>query len=153
MDLNQLGWNPFFEAHFNEAARDGSVAARVICEQRQLYTVSSEFGELEARVSGRLMHTAASRGDFPAVGDWVAAAPRPLENKATIHAVLPRRSKFCRKVATEKTEEQVVAANVDTVFLVSGLGTNFNLRRIERYLTLAWDSGAGPVIVLNKADL
>jgi len=153
MDLQQLGWNPFFEAHFNETARDGSIAARVICEQKQLYTVSTEFGEMEARVSGKLIHTASSRADFPAVGDWVVVAPRPEERKATIQAILPRRSKFCRKVVSTRTEEQVVAANVDTVFLVSGLGANFNLRRIERYLTLAWDSGASPVILLNKADL
>lgn len=153
MDLKRLGWNQFFETQFNQALRKDSIAARVTSEQRQLYTVFSEFGELEARVSGRMMHTATSRADFPAVGDWVAIAARPQEGKATIHAVLPRKSKFCRKVATEKTEEQVVAANVDTVFLVTGLGANFNPRRIERYLTLAWDSGARPVIVLNKADL
>jgi len=153
MDLKQLGWNSFFEGHFNDAARKGSIAARVICEQKQLYTIGTRFGELEARVSGRLMHTASSRADFPAVGDWVAVMPRLEERKATVHSILPRRSKFCRKVASVRTEEQVVAANVDTVFLVSGLGNNFNLRRIERYLTLAWDSGARPVILLNKADL
>ncbi len=153
MDLKQLGWNSFFEAHFNETARQGSIAARVICEQRQLYTIRTQFGELGARVSGKLIHTASSRADFPAVGDWVAVIPRPEERKATVHAILPRRTKFCRKVASARTEEQVVAANVDTVFLVSGLGSNFNLRRIERYLTLAWDSGATPVILLNKADL
>jgi len=153
MDLQQLGWNSFFEAHFNETAREGSIAARVICEQKQLYTISTQFGELGARVSGKLMHTASSRADFPAVGDWLAVSPRPEERKATINAILPRRSKFCRKVVSTKTEEQVVAANVDTVFLVSGLGANYNLRRIERYLTLAWDSGASPVILLNKADL
>jgi ribosome biogenesis GTPase len=153
MHLSKLGWDSFFEAHFKEVAGHGSVPARVACEQRQFYTVYTEFGEMGARVAGRIMHKASSRADFPAVGDWVAVRPRLEERQATIHAVLPRKSMFSRKVATAKTEEQVVAANVDTVFLVSALGFDFNLRRIERYLTLAWESGAKPVIVLNKADL
>jgi ribosome biogenesis GTPase len=92
---------------------------------------------------------------YPAVGDWVVVKPLVNEQKGIIHTVLPRKSKFSRKVAGERTEEQIVSANVDTVFIVSGLdgGRNFNLRRIERYLTLAWSSGATPVIILNKLDL
>lgn len=91
--------------------------------------------------------------EWPAVGDWVAVAARPQEGAATIHAVLPRRGCFSRKAAGERTEEQVVAANVDVAFLVTGLDGDFNLRRIERYLTVAWDSGARPVVVLNKAEV
>jgi ribosome biogenesis GTPase len=87
------------------------------------------------------------------VGDWVAIAARPEEGAATIHAVLPRKSRFSRKAVGGRTEEQMLAANVDTVLLVSGLDDDFNVRRIERYLTLAWEGGANPVIVLNKADL
>ena len=96
-----------------------------------------------------------AENSYPAVGDWVVIKPLVGEKKGIIQAVLPRKSKFSRKVAGERTEEQVVSANVDTVFIVSGLdgGRNFNLRRIERYLTLAWSSGATPVIVLNKVDL
>ncbi|MFH1640256.1 MAG: ribosome small subunit-dependent GTPase A [Chloroflexota bacterium] len=92
---------------------------------------------------------------YPVVGDWVIAKALIDEQKGTIHAILPRKSRFSRKVAGERTKEQVVSANVDTVFIVSGLdgGRNFNLRRIERYLTLAWSSGATPVIILNKVDL
>jgi len=92
---------------------------------------------------------------YPAVGDWVVVKPQPNGQKGVIQAILPRKSKFSRKVAGARTEEQVVAANVDTVFIVSGLdgGRNFNLRRIERYTTLAWNSGAAPVAVLNKMDL
>jgi ribosome biogenesis GTPase len=100
-----------------------------------------------------MLHGAVWRSDLPAVGDWVATRVWPEEGKATIHAVLPRKSVFSRKVAHSRTEQQVVAANVDTVFLVSGLDRDFNVRRIERYLTLAWESGATPVIVLNKTDL
>ncbi|MFC1939691.1 ribosome small subunit-dependent GTPase A [Chloroflexota bacterium] len=102
-----------------------------------------------------MRYRAGAENQYPAVGDWVVIQPLVDEQKGIIHAVLPRKSKFSRKVAGERTEEQIVSANVDTVFIVSGLdgGRNFNLRRIERYLTLAWGSGATPVIVLNKMDL
>lgn len=106
-----------------------------------------------AKVAGRLRHTARNGLDFPAVGDWVAAAIPSGPGQAVIQGVLPRFSKFSRKVAGGVTEEQVVAANVDTVFLVSALTQEFNPRRIERYLVMAWESGANPVIVLNKVDL
>src|SRR4029450_744269 len=96
---------------------------------------------------------AAARADFPAVGDWVAVE-RPVDGgDARIRAVLPRFTRFSRRAAGDPTEEQIVAANIDTVFLVSGLDGDFNPRRIERYLVVAWESGATPVIVLNKADL
>ena len=101
---------------------------------------------------GRFRHRALGPADYPAVGDWTAVKPG-RGGGALIEAVLPRRSAFVRKAAGEITEAQVVAANVDTVFLVSGLDGDFNLRRIERYLTTAWTSGAAPVVVLNKADL
>jgi len=111
--------------------------------------IYTEHGELRAELAGRLRH-----GDeHPAVGDWVAVALRPSEGRATIHAVLPRRSAFTRKVAWAETKPQVVAANVDVVFVVCGLDANYNVRRIERYLTLAWESGAQPVVLLTKADL
>ena len=102
-----------------------------------------------------MRYHAEAEKQYPAVGDWVVIKPLVNEQKGIIHAVLPRKSKFSRKVAGERTEEQIVSANIDTVFIVSGLdgGRNFNLRRIERYLTLAWNSGATPVIVLNKVDL
>ncbi len=118
-------------------------------EHRSEYVIYTEHGELRAELAGRLRH-----GDeHPAVGDWVAVALRPSEGRATIHAVLPRRSAFTRKVAWAETKPQVVAANVDVVFVVCGLDANYNVRRIERYLTLAWESGAQPVVLLTKADL
>jgi ribosome biogenesis GTPase len=104
-------------------------------------------------LTGRLRHEAASRDALPAVGDWVALKIRPDEGRAIVHAILPRRSGFVRKVAGSRTEQQIVGANIDTVFLVTSLNQDFSLRRIERYLTLAWESGADPVIVLSKADL
>ncbi len=106
-----------------------------------------------AEVSGKFRHEVTGRADFPAVGDWVVASTRREESRATIHRVLDRKSKFSRKIAGKKTEEQIVAANVDVVFIVSSLNSEFNLRRLERYVALAWESGAQPVIVLNKSDL
>ncbi len=153
MNLVELGWNSFFEQHFEPFRNGGYVPARVAREHRELYVVYGEQGEFAAKVSGKMRHKAESRSDFPAVGDWVAIEPRLEEGKATISSTLPRKSSFCRKVAWVRTEAQVVAANIDTVFLVSGLEGDFNVRRIERYLTVAWESGAKPVILLNKADL
>ena len=91
--------------------------------------------------------------DLPAVGDWVAARIVPLERRAVIVELLPRRSKFSRRAAGRRAEEQIVAANVDVVFLVQALDTTLNLRRLERYLVVASDSGARPVVLLNKSDL
>lgn len=149
----QLGWNDFFAAHFHEYAAQGYVAGRVALEYNQFYRVHTASGEILAEVTGRLRHEAASRADLPAVGDWVALRPIGQENKGVIHAVLPRRSKFMRKTKGSKTEEQIVGANIDTVFLVTSLNQDFNPRRIERYLAVARESGAHPVILLTKTDL
>ncbi|WP_373291136.1 ribosome small subunit-dependent GTPase A [Paenibacillus marchantiophytorum] len=122
-------------------------------EHKHMYRVLTESGEVLAEVSGKMRHLAIHREDYPAVGDWVVVSIRAEEQRATVHAVLPRQSKFSRKVAGQVNEEQIVATNVNTVFLVTALNQDFNVRRIERYLVLAWESGANPVIVLSKADL
>ena len=161
MNLAELGWNELLDRHFEQFRNQGLVPGRVARQHRHRYLVYGEHGELEAEVSGKLRHAARSRAEFPTVGDWVAVSGRPGEGKATICALLPRESSFSRKAVLSggmpdsggETDEQVLAANVDTVFLVSGLDHDFNLRRIERYLTIAWDSGAVPVILLNKVDL
>lgn len=152
-DLAALGWRSDLEAAFAEHRAHGLVPGRISLEHTHIYRVWTAEGEWLARVAGRLRHHAGSRADFPAVGDWVALEPAAPGRDARIRVVLPRRSRFSRKVAGDVTEEQVVAANIDTVFLVGGLDHNFNPRRIERYLLVAWDSGASPVIVLNKADM
>ena len=153
--LLQLGWNSFFEKHFQTVKVTGSIPARVVSESKGSFQVYSEYGELTAKISGKMRYHTAEEKQYPVVGDWVVIKPLINEQKGIINAVLPRKSKFSRKVAGERTEEQIVSANVDTIFIVSSLdgGRNFNLRRIERYLTLAWSSGATPVIVLNKVDL
>ena len=150
-ELVKFGWTDEFARHFKEG--NEFTPARVIAEHRSGYQVQTGKSECSAHISGRLRHQAASRAELPAVGDWVVAR-EPAENaEVTIHRVLPRKSKFSRKVAGDRTEEQVVAANVDTVWIVSSLDQDFSLRRIERYLTLAWESGANPVIVLTKSDV
>jgi ribosome biogenesis GTPase len=153
MDLDELGWSEALAAAFAPHAAAGLLPGRVTLEHTHIYRVLLAGGERLARVAGRLRHQAASRADFPAVGDWVAVQPPRLDGDARIRAVLPRFSRFSRRSAGDVTEEQVVAANIDTVFLVGGLDRDFNPRRIERYLVVAWESGAAPVIVLNKADL
>ncbi|HVL66983.1 MAG TPA: ribosome small subunit-dependent GTPase A [Vicinamibacterales bacterium] len=150
--LVQYGWNDQFAAAFAAHAAAGRVPGRVVLEHTHIYRVATAEGEVLARVAGRLRHRAAGRADFPAVGDWVALEPVP-GGDARIHAVLPRFSRFSRRAAGDVTEEQVVAANIDVVFLVGGLDGDFNPRRIERYLVVAWESGARPVVLLNKADL
>lgn len=151
--LDALGWSPFFEAAFATLAGNGAIPARVCREHRGLYRLLGEAGERVAEVAGRLRRHAPDRAGLPAVGDWVVMRPSPHGPRGVISAVLPRKSAFLRKAAGKEAAQQVVAANVDIVFLVSGLDGDFNSRRIERYLVMAWESGARPVIVLNKADV
>ncbi|MDQ1257888.1 MAG: ribosome biosis GTPase / thiamine phosphate phosphatase [Candidatus Hydrogenedentes bacterium] len=151
--LETFGWDANWAKQFCPFLELGLEPARVTCEYREAYDVVGESGELRSEISGRFRYEHPVHTEWPAVGDWVAIAPRVGEGTATIHAVLPRRSRFSRKAAGDRTEEQVVAANVDVVFPVTGLDGDFNVRRIERYLTVAWDSGARPVVVLNKADV
>jgi ribosome biogenesis GTPase / thiamine phosphate phosphatase len=152
--LHDLGWCDFFSSQLVELELNSEIAAtRVAEENREMFRLLSPQGEFMAEVSGKFRHEVTGRADFPAVGDWVLASTRKEESRATIHRVLNRKSKFSRKIAGKKTEEQIVAANVDVVFIVSSLNSEFNLRRLERYVALAWESGAQPVIVLNKSDL
>jgi ribosome biogenesis GTPase / thiamine phosphate phosphatase len=154
--LAELGWNDFFAATFAPYGEQGMVPGRVMRELRGVYELATgapEKPEMTASPAGRLWHGDEGMGS-PAVGDWVAVRPpaSPTE-PGLIRVVLPRRSKFSRKAAGTRTDEQVVAANVDTVFLMMGLDRDFNPRRIERYLAAGWESGAEPVLVLSKADV
>ena len=151
--LPQLGWNSEFDMHFKPYSIQGYKVGRVVSEQKLIYRMLTEGGEVLASVSGKMRFQATARGDFPAVGDWVIISLHEGGERASIHGILPRLSKFARKTAGAETVEQIVAANINTVFLVNALNYDFNVRRMERYLTLAWDSGASPVIVLSKADL
>ncbi|MPQ25244.1 ribosome small subunit-dependent GTPase A [Bacillus paralicheniformis] len=150
MNLSALGIKYIMEALKDE---EGLILGRIALEHKRLYRVWTEDGEWLAEISGRLRFEAESRKDYPAVGDWVYMRPHGGEKKGMITEIVPRFSKFSRKAAGEPAEEQITAANVNTIFLVNALGLDFNVRRIERYLLLAWESGANPVIVLSKADI
>jgi ribosome biogenesis GTPase / thiamine phosphate phosphatase len=152
-DLASLGWTSFFEPGFQAHKNRGYSVGRVALERRGSYRLYTEGGELEARVTGKLRFEATAPADLPAVGDWVVISVDHEQNRTHIHAVLARRSKFSRRSAGSNAEEQVVAANVDTVFLVQALDNDFNLRRLERYLVAAFESGANPVVILTKTDL
>jgi ribosome biogenesis GTPase / thiamine phosphate phosphatase len=154
MALTELGWHAGLDAAFRSFAAAGFEPARVAVAYGATFRVYTQDGEELADLAGRLRHEATGRRDLPAVGDWVAVKRTTIDGgRATIHGVVPRKSLFSRKAAGDETTEQIVAANVDTVFLLTGLDRDFNLRRIERYLVMSWESGASPVIVLNKADL
>ncbi len=153
MHLDQLGWNHVFARHFEPYAHSGHAVGRVALDHRHVYTLYSEYGELAAEITGKLHHQATGSQDFPVVGDWVVMRLRDEATRASIHAILPRLSQLSRKVAGAKTDEQILAANIDTVFLICGLDGDFNFRRIERALVLISASGANPVIILNKVDL
>ena len=152
-DLTAFGWSESFEVSFQSYAERGYTCGRVTLEHRNLFRVYTQSGEVLAEISGKLRHEATSRRDLPAVGDWVVIRAQPDGGRVMIHAVLPRRTSFARKIAGSRTEEQIVGANVDTVFLLTSLNQDFSLRRIERYLIIAWESGAHPIIILSKSDL
>ena len=153
VDLSTWGWDPRWADTFARVAPPATVPGRVTAEHRGGYTVLADAGELSATVTGRFRHDAETVEDFPAVGDWVALEVADGAQSGVIQSVLPRLTRFLRPQRGDIAQAQVVAANVDVVLLVTGLDGDFNLRRLERYLALAWSSGAEPVIVLNKADL
>jgi ribosome biogenesis GTPase / thiamine phosphate phosphatase len=154
MNLLTIGLTETVKKDFETLKQsDDVIIGRVALEHKRMYRVWTEYGDLLCEVTGKFSFDAINREDYPAVGDWVILKPRVAEGKGTIYSIMPRYSKFSRKTAGRTAEEQIVAANVDTVFLVNSLNEDLNLRRIERYLLLAWESGANPVIVLSKADL
>jgi ribosome biogenesis GTPase len=148
LTLAELGWTPSFAAAFEPYTTEGLIPARVAVRHHGPCELLTELGPLGGVPAGRL-----GEDDLPAVGDWVAARLLPGERKALIEAVLPRRTAFTRKEAWRRAGQQVLAANVDTVFLTTAFGPDLNPRRLERYLATAWESGADPAIVVNKADL
>jgi len=157
LNLTTLGFSTYFEeqltAFKEESKLANCVPARVTLEHKHSYRVLAEEGEWLATVAGHFAYTSQAREDYPAVGDWVLVEKMAGEEKAIIHKLFNRKSVFSRKVAGQEIKEQIVASNVDIVLLVMSLNADFNIRRLERYLVAAWDSGAKPVIVLTKADL
>lgn len=156
MTLENYGWNSTFQEEFDKLNAGDLIPARIAIHNKNNYLIYAESGEITSELSGKMLYEiedGISDEGFPVVGDWVAVRAFPDENKAIIQKMLPRKSKFSRKEAGEKTKEQIVAANVDTVFLMTSLNQDFNLRRLERYIVLANQSNAHAVIILSKADL
>ena len=151
--LRELGWTDELAEAFRPFAEEGCGAGRVASVFSEVVRLYTAGGETEAVLAGRLRRDAKEKAERPAVGDWVVTRGSGDKGDMVVHALLPRHSKFSRRAPGKGAGEQVVAANVDVVWLVSALDRDFNPRRIERYLTLAYDSGATPVVVLNKADL
>jgi ribosome biogenesis GTPase len=154
LTLEHLGWSQRLDALFEDYARQGLVAARVCSEHKNSYSIATETAEMPAVLTGKMHYGAGSREDLPAVGDWVAANvldEEPL--RAVITAILPRSSHFARKEAGARITEQVIAANIDTVFVVVGLDADYSLRRIERYVALSLEGRVEPVVLLTKADV
>jgi ribosome biogenesis GTPase len=150
--LIRLGWNRHWASLFDLHAPPGGRPARVGLQHKGGYIVFTGDGELPAELPGRMRFEATGPDQLPAVGDWVAVRT-DSGGPAIVHGVLPRKSKFSRKTAWKETTEQVLAANIDVVFVIAALDVGPNLRRVERYLTMAWGSGAVPIVVMTKVDL
>jgi len=159
MTLEDWGWDHFFARQFKAWEQREFIPARIIRGEKNYFRVWSQAGELTVRFAGKMRHKASGRADLPVVGDWAIIEPQPPE-RGLIHALLERRNSFSRNLpgrrkgrGQERIEQQVIAANIDLIFIVSGLDRDFNLRRIERYLTLVGSGGSEAVILLNKTDL
>jgi ribosome biogenesis GTPase len=152
-DLKKIGWDSFFENAFRPFQGKGFDAGRVAVEHRDYYLVFTKRGEYNAETAGKLHYTSESRADLPKVGDWVVLSFYDDSETAIIHNVLPRKTKFSRKVTGEVTREQIIASNIDTIFVVQALDDTYNIRRLERYLVMAYEGDSMPAVILNKADL
>lgn len=149
--LNNYGLTGRFS---NEATMYPELSlARITAQHRGLYKIATEHGEMQAEISGKFRFETTELAKFPTVGDFVMVSAQSSESNAIIHHVLTRKSVFLRTAVGLNAEAQSVAANIDTVFICMSLNNNFNLSRLERYLSVAWDSGATPVVLLTKSDL
>ncbi len=160
--LHELGWNEAWESAFQPYKNLGYLPARISREMKNSYNLITEGGEVSARLSDLLWKAAKNRSMLPAIGDWVAVQHKHEADPYIIMAILPRKTCFSRKAKNTfgrnfnkpgSSDEQVISANVDTVFLISALDADFKLRKLERYLSLIWESGADAVVILNKADI
>jgi ribosome biogenesis GTPase / thiamine phosphate phosphatase len=151
MKNEDLGYDDFFESNFKKLKLNGFSVARVMAEHKGLYKIKNSRGEYLAKVTGKQIYSASAREDYPAVGDWVVITDLGDE-KAVIHTILPRRTIIKRKYIN-KSDAQIIATNIDVAFVVESVDRDFNLNRLERYLTLADAGGVKSTIILNKIDL
>ncbi len=153
MSLEEWGWDSYFNDKYKTIAGESLIPGRIVKESRHLYNIETRLGLFQGKVSGHYIYTAMDVAKYPTIGDWVAV--RIDQNNAVIEKLLDRKSAFSRKRNGDTTQEQVIAANIDYIFLVFALdgGRNYSPGGVERFLTRAWDSGASPIIILNKCDL
>ena len=153
MNIEKLGFNDWFQEQVDRSRLDDYQLARVIAVDKNSYVINSGPGEVAAEITGKMMFTADSPLDYPTVGDWVYAQYFDEGSFAIIHEILPRRSYLKRKTAGKKIEFQLIAANIDTAFIVQSLDSNYNPRRLERYLVMVKEGHIQPVVLLSKSDL
>lgn len=151
--LKKLGFDEWFQEQAAESPHSGHSMARVVAVDKESYLIRSELGELPAEVTGKMMYNAGSNLDYPTVGDWVFVDYFDDGTFAIIHSTITRKSLLKRKVPGKKIEYQLIAANIDTAFIMQSLDDNFNLRRLERYLVICNESDIRPVVLLSKSDL
>lgn len=149
--FEQLGWNNSYAQNFAKFQEQGFEAGRIAIENKNNYVILSTYGELKGQISGKLQYTTSSEAELPKVGDWVVM--QVFDDQAIIHEVLPRQAKFARNAAGKRNEEQIIATNIDYLLIVQSADQNYNLRRLERYLVMAYEGNIEPVIVLSKVDL
>jgi len=150
--IGQLGLTPEVRSYIIENLPEGTLVARVIREHRERYAVSDGENEYDAEITGNMRYSAASRKDFPAVGDWVTITPFD-NDRAIINQILPRKSVLARQAVGKPGEIQIISANIDYAFIVQAISNNFNINRLERYLTICNSAGIEPLLVLSKIDL
>jgi ribosome biogenesis GTPase len=151
--LSKIGWDNSLNNYVNNLEED-KIIGRIIAVYKNLYKIHTQVGEIFGALSGKISYSIEEKRHYPAVGDWVIMSKvYSTEERAIIYDILPRKSKFSRKQCGNSSDEQIIAANVDICFICMSLNLNFNLRRLERYITMAWESGASPVILLTKADI
>lgn len=151
MELNNLGYNEILATFRQENNLEGFEIGRISAEHKERYIVKTTAGEFQAEITGNMRYAAESREDFPAVGDWVAL--NIFDDLAIIHQIFPRYSMLKRQASGQQGTIQIIAANIDFAFVVQAADRDFNLNRLERYLTICYDSGVRPIVVLSKIDL
>ena len=153
IDLQRLGFSDWFLSRADEQRYSAHGIARVVCVHKGSYKVTKGAGEVFAELSGAMLYGTGSAADLPTTGDWVYADFHDDDSHAIIHGVFPRRTLLKRKTAGKRVDYQLIAANIDVAFIIQSLNENFNLRRLERYLVMALESGIEPVVLLSKCDL
>ena len=153
IDLLEYGWSEYFQKYYDELGTSNLIPARIFTQNKDIYLIQTKYGEMTAHISGKFRYYCDKNNILLAVGDWVCVDAIIEDKTATIQNILPRKTKLSRVISTLSEEEQVLAANIDYIFIVISLNKDYNVRRIEKYLVLALESGARPMIILSKSDL